>query len=77
MAIETLQFSIPSNWTQFARDSPWAAFVPETAQDESGQKYMRNSRGTSKVVYKVVEEDARGNQEYQCAQCGSDIQGAT
>jgi hypothetical protein len=70
MAIGQLEFSVTPEWDEFAKDNPWAAFIPEYAVDERGQKYMRK-RGSS-VVYKI-----EGDESCVCASCNSEIEGAT
>ncbi|MBU0456844.1 MAG: hypothetical protein KKD75_01745 [Nanoarchaeota archaeon] len=58
-----------------AKKNQWLAFVPEYAKDSSGQEFMR-PRGRS-VVYRIVSEDAEGNETYTCNDCGSRIISAT
>ena len=73
-ATEQLDFKVNEEWKKFAERNPWASFIPESAKDTNGQEYMRK-KGSS-IVYKVASNDKKGNQTYQCAQCGSEIMGA-
>ena len=75
IATKQLEFSINEEWTQFARENPWASFISEFAKDSTGQEFMRG-RGRS-VAYKIKAENAKGEQTYECSQCGGEISGAT
>ena len=64
--VEKLEFSVSPEWQKFARESPWAACVLETAKDSKGQEFIRR-RGNNLTYRKI----AGG---YQCIQCDSEIQ---
>lgn len=72
---EKLEFKVTAPWAKFEEQNSWAAFIPETAKDASGQTFMR-AKGRS-VVYKVKSEDEKGSASYECAQCGNEILSAT
>jgi uncharacterized protein with PIN domain len=65
MAKENLEFSVSEQWQKFARESPWASFVLETAKDTEGVEYHRR-RGSDKV-YRISEEG------FRCIDCNSEI----
>lgn len=69
--IEQLDFKVNEEWAEFAKENPWASFIPEFAKDSSGQEFMR-ARGRS-VSYKIVFEDDKRNQAYRCAKCNGEI----
>jgi|SRR3989344_6231996 len=75
MAIEHLEFSVNEEWKKFQEKNPWVSFIPEFAKDVDGQEYMKKKGGS--VAYKIIKEDVKGNQIYECAECGSKIMGAT
>ncbi|MBN2420840.1 hypothetical protein JXB27_01020 [Candidatus Woesearchaeota archaeon] len=75
MTLDTLVFSMNKEWEEQLKLNPWLAFVPEFAKDSNGQEFMRGKGRT--VVYKIVEENDKGEQKYKCATCDSDIKGAT
>ncbi len=73
-ATEQLDFKVNQEWIRFARENSWVSFIPEFAKDSNGQEFMRG-RGRS-VVYKIKTENDKGEQTYECAQCGGGIIGA-
>ncbi len=75
MALEQLEFKVNKDWQKWHEENSWAVHVPEFAEDSEGNKFMR-SRGRL-VVYKIISEDKKGTQKYQCVECGSDILGET
>ena len=65
MTKEDLEFSVSAQWQKFARESPWASFILETAT-AGGIEYHRR-RGSDKVYKKVGDG-------FQCVSCSSEIQ---
>jgi DNA-directed RNA polymerase subunit RPC12/RpoP len=64
-SVEQLEFSVDKEWQQFARENPWACFIPETALSPEGLEYIRKKG--SKIVYRKAENG------YVCSTCGSEI----
>lgn len=75
MPDEKLEFKVNEYWAKLAKKFPWAAFIPELAQDSKGQEYLRK-KGSS-VIYKLLKEGDEKNGEYACGTCGSTILGAS
>lgn len=73
MAEEKLEFAVNEEWQQYYRENSWAVFIPEFAKNARGEEFMRRAGGS--VIYKIVKEDEKGNQNYVCADCGSEIMG--
>lgn len=69
--INQLEFSVNAEWKKYAQENPWLAFLPEFAKDTNGQEFMKG-RGRS-VAYKIKHENEKGEQTYECAQCGGEI----
>jgi len=69
-----LEFSVTKEWAAFAEKNPNVQ-IPEFAKDSEGQMYMRLPGRN--VIYKVVSQDARGNQTYACNDCDSEIMAKT
>ncbi len=69
--LSTLDFRVNGDWEIFGRENPWASFIPEFAKDSDGNNYMRPHG--RQIVYKIVNEDDKGKQAYECAQCESKI----
>lgn len=74
MGLESLEFKVRDDWKKVAEENPWLAFVPELAQDETGQEFMRKP-GNS-IVYKVS-KDEKGKFSYNCVSCEGVIMSAT
>ncbi len=66
-----LEFKLTPEWERFTKESPWAVFIQELAEDDKGQRFMRK-RGSS-VIYKLNKDNTKS----VCNTCGSEIQGAT
>ncbi|MBI3334778.1 hypothetical protein HYZ97_04800 [Candidatus Pacearchaeota archaeon] len=65
---EQLEFKINEEWERFARENPWASFIPEFARDTEGQEYMKG-RGRS-VIYRIRTER---EQTCECTNCKGKI----
>ena len=39
--IKSLEFRITKPWNEYALKNPWASFIPEFAEDNKGQKFMK------------------------------------
>ena len=69
MGVCQLEFKIKPEFLDKLEKQPWLNFIPEFAQDPSGQIYMRK-RG-SLIIYKQIKN--KNKRQYICIKCGAKI----
>ena len=72
---EDLEFGANESWERIAREKPWRAFIQEEAIGTDGQQFMK-ARGRAQI-YKLDPDCDERKQTYKCADCDSEIKGAT